>query len=336
MHAATVPHFRATSRRMAASVVAIALLLTAVGVAPVAATTRGDRLRHAANVLRENGHLDPVVGTVLLDDIADARADQMAGADTLTHDLDYVGDRLDRAGVCHGGLGEIIAWESRYSDYSYHRTMGMWRHSAGHYAIIMTGSYNGAGGSWATASDGDHYSVMVFAELCENPATTTSLLKPAHRYDPDRRMILRKGKHTGYKLTSTGAVLASTSVTFDTWKGFRSAGRARVDGHAWLKVSTGPLAGYWVRESPRTYVKGMTAKRSYQPARQLTFAAGSYTGRTFDRRGRVTDTKSATLAGHSGASASARAIINGRPYFRMKNGIWAGFWIRDSRRVNPA
>lgn len=339
MHAAAVernsviPHFR-----LIASVVALTFLLSALVIAPVAATARGDGLRNAANSHRESGGLDLVVGTPLLDDIADARANQMASANRLEHDLAYVGNRLDRAGVCHGTVGEIIAWESGYyADYSYDRTMNLWWDSPGHHAIIMTAAYNAAGGAWATASDGGHYSVMVFVELCEQPATASAtLLRPAQRYDPDRRMAFRKGTHTGYKLTSTGAVLESTSVTFGTWKRFLAAGRTRVDGHAWLKVSTGPLAGYWVPETPRSYVMGTTAKRTFKPARGLTFAAGTYTGRTFDRRGHVTDTKTATLRSPSGADASARAIINGRSYYRIKNGIWAGYWIRNSRRVDPA
>jgi len=327
----------AARARLAAGVVALTLVLTAITIAPVAATSRGDGLRDAANAHRVDGGLDPVVGTNLLDDIADARAAQMASANQLVHDLGYVGDRLDRAGVCHGLVGETIAWERGYTDYSYDRTMNQWWNSAGHQAIIMTAAYNAAGGSWASASDGGHYSVMVFVELCDVPAVASStLLQPAQPYSPDRPMVFRAGSHTGYKLSSTGAVLASTGVTFGSRMTYAAAGRARVSGHAYLKVSSGPLAGFWVRESVRSHVKGMTAKRSYQPARQISFEAGTYTGVTFDTLGRVTGRKSATLAGPSGASASARAIINGRAFFKVANGIWAGYWIRDSGRVNLA
>ena len=80
----------------------------------------------------------------------------------------------------------------------------------------------------------------------------------------------------------------------------------------------------------------MTAKRTYTPARRISFAAGTYRGLTFDALGRVTGSKTATLAAASGASASARAIINGRPYFKVKDGIWAGYWIRDTKLVDLA
>jgi uncharacterized protein YkwD len=324
--------------RLMAGIVAFTLLLTAVAVAPVAATARGDGLRDAANAHRVAGGLDPVVGTVLLDDIADARAAQMATADQLEHDLAYVGDRLDRAGVCHGTIGEIIAWESGYyADYSYDRTMNLWWNSAGHHAIIMTAAYNAAGGSWATAADGGHYSVMVFVELCSTPsATASTTLQPAHPYSPDRPMVFRPGSFTGFRLSSDGAVLSQKVVSFDSRTRATAAGRARVNGHAYLEVSSGPFSGWWVRETPRSFVRGMTGRRSFKPARRIGFEAGTYTGRTFDKLGRVTGSKTATLEAPSGASASARAIINGRPFYRVKDGLWAGYWIRDDKRVNPA
>jgi len=327
----------ALRHHLVAGVVAVTLLLTAGTATPVAATTRGDHLRDAANVHRVDGGLNPVAGTTLLDDIADARAAQMASANQPEHDLAYVGDRLDRAGVCHGMIGETIAWERGYSDYSYDRTMSMWWDSPGHRAIIMTAAYNAAGGSWSTASDGGHYSVMVFVELCDTANTSTSsALEPSRLYAPDRPMVFRPGTFTGFKLTSTGAVLSSKGVSFESRTRATAAGRARVNGHAYLKVSSGPLAGFWVRESPRSFVRGMTANRTFRPARRIGFEAGTYTGRTFDKLGRVTGRKTATLAAPSGASAAARAIINGRPYFRVKDGLWAGYWIRDDRRVNPA
>jgi len=41
----------------------------------------------------------------------------------------------------------------------------------------------------------------------------------------------------------------------------------------------------------------------------------------------VTARKAASLARSSGASASKRAIINGRSYLLIVNGIWEGYWI---------
>jgi len=72
---------------------------------------------------------------------------------------------------------------------------------------------------------------------------------------------------------------------------------------------------------------------NYSPARRLGFAAGTYTGFKFNDSGLVVARKSATLAAPSGASASARMYTNGNPYFRIIDGIWAGYWVRDTASV---
>lgn len=336
MHQATTPANPITTRRrllavgLAASF-AVASLAAAAG--PVQATTRGDGLRAAANERREDANLAPVAGTSLLDSIADARADQMRDARKLEHDMEYVRYRLTKADVCWTSFGEIIAWRSG-GDYTYQGTVTQWMNSDPHRAIIL-GSFNAAGGSWATASDGSHYSVMVFVNLCASELRSSSSLQPTQEYSPDRPMILVKGKHTAYKLSSTGQVLDRKSVSFTSRTRAESTGRARVDGTAYLKVTSGPLAGYWVRESTRSYVRGTTQYRAYSAPRALSIAKGTYTGYKFDSLGRVTASRKGTLAWNSGADASARAIINGRPYFLVKNGMWGGYWLRDNGAVNP-
>jgi hypothetical protein len=106
-----------------------------------------------------------VAGTALVDDIATKRAAQMVAAGKLEHDIGYVLNRLNQAGVCWSAVGEIIAWNSR-PEYDYDRTMLQWWNSATHHEIMMSPTYNAAGGAWATAEDGGHYSAMVFVALC--------------------------------------------------------------------------------------------------------------------------------------------------------------------------
>ena len=72
---------------------------------------------------------------------------------------------------------------------------------------------------------------------------------------------------------------------------------------------------------------------NYSPARRIGFAAGTFTGYKFNQAGQIVSRKSATLAAQSGATASARMYINGRPYFRVIDGIWAGYWVRDTASV---
>jgi hypothetical protein len=319
-------------RRATALVVAVGVLATGLVAPGEARATGGNGLRAAANEYRVAGGLEPVGGTDLLNNISVHRANQMVDANRLEHDMAYVRERLDRAGVCWTAYGEIIAWSRGYSDYSAERTMLQWWNSPTHHAIVMTPGYNYAGGAWAAHADGGNYSVMVFATLCGSDATTTSSLG-MKAYDPDRPMVLAAGTHVGYKLSSTGDVQQRKYVTFSSRYSGSAAGRTTADGKAYILVSSGPLQGYWVRESARQYVRGTTYKKTYRSAQRLLFDAGTYTGYRFDKLGRKIAHRTGTLARRSGADTTARAIINGRAYFYVANGIWAGYWVRDTVHV---
>lgn len=74
---------------------------------------------------------------------------------------------------------------------------------------------------------------------------------------------------------------------------------------------------------------------SLSPTRRVAFRAGSHIGYRFDAAGRVTASKAATLAANSGALADRRAVIPGQPgrWLHITNGMWAGYWIRESARA---
>jgi uncharacterized protein YkwD len=321
--------------RTAALLLAIGFAAAALtSVAPVRAAG-GDGLRREANAYRvEEGRLNPVAGNAVLDDIATHRAAQMVAAGKMEHNIDYVYDRLNASGTCWTGFGEIIAWNMD-SPYSSSHTVEQWWGSKIHRDIIMTAAYNAAGGAWKTARDGGNYSVMVFAVLCGNSTASTgvSLLRLDNRYDPDRRMVFREGIFTGYRLSRSGKVLAKKSVHFGSTHRTTSAGRTWLDGRAWLKVSGGQLAGYWVRETPDSYVRGMTMHRAYDPLRWLVVRPGRYTAYRFDRLGTVQREKVYRRSSRSKMRTSARAIINGRPYFLISSGGLDGYWLRNSDNV---
>ena len=335
MHLAASSTIRARIRLLVLLVAAV-MAASQMAVAPVHASSRGDGLRAAANDHRLADGLDPVIGTALLDSIADARADQMASANSLQHDMTYVGDALKKAGVCLQGFGEIIASQSGIGTYSYDSVMNMWWKSAGHHAIIMTPEFNAAGGAWATASDGDFYSVMIFVELCpKEEKASVELLQPSRAYDA-RPMVFWPGSYTGLRFSASRDAIGSTSASFLTRSAFTSSGWALVNGHAYVKVSSGPLSGFWVRETTRSYVRGMTQKTVYDPQKRIAFAAGTYAGLTIARGGTVTSRTWVSLGSPSVFRASARAIINGRAWFKMSTGPLAGYWVRDTSVVNPA
>src|SRR5688572_20224922 len=239
----TLATSRTTGRARAfvlAAIIAAGAVVAAVG--PVRAAG-GDGLRQEANEYRVDRGRQPVVGTALLDDIATHRARQMVDANRLEHDLAYVSRRLNQSGVCWSGYGEIIAWERGYPDYSYERTMGMWWDSPTHHAVMMTPDYNAAGAAWDTASDGEHYSVMVFVTLCGSATTesTARRLYPDDRYNPMREIVMKPGRVIGYRFGASGGVLSRKTVWFRSPTRETSSGRVNLKGKDWLKVTTGKL-----------------------------------------------------------------------------------------------
>jgi uncharacterized protein YkwD len=332
----TVALHPAPPRRLIAGLVALALAVASLAVASPVQAAGGSGLRAEVNGYRSNAGLKPVAGTALLDDITAKRAAQMVALNDLEHDMDYVRSRLTSAGVCYTGFGEIIAHDGGGA-YSYDATVRQWWNSDPHRKVMMGSHYNAAGGAWATHSSGRHYSVMVFVAMCSAPSatTTTSQLGIKLAYDPDKKVLFKAGDHVGYKLSSSGSVLGSKRYRLGSSSGANTQGRTVVNGRAYLKIANGIWAGYWVPETSRSYVMGTAWSVSYSPARKLAFAAGTHTGYKFDSAGRVTARKSYTLARGSSASTTGVAIINGLRHYRIANGVWGGYWVRDTAGVWP-
>jgi Cysteine-rich secretory protein family len=323
--------------RLLATIIALAVLASLALTLP--ATTLafgGDGLRAAVNEYRTHAGLAPVVGTELLDDIASHRASQMVAADRLEHDIDYVTHRLNRAGVCWKGVGEIIAWERGYPEHDYDRTVLAWWNSPDHHEIMMGADYNAAGGAWRNGDGGSRYSVMVFAVLCSAATSEVSIsyLRPERPYDPDRALVVWSGRHTGFRFSADGSVVARRTVRYDHLAWRSSAGRAYVGGKAFLKVSSGALSGYWLPEQASSHVRGMTYFRAYSPTRSIAMDAGSYRGYRFTWYGHVTKSVKRSYDHDTHARIDARAIINGRVYLRFAGGWLDGYWVRGSPSIS--
>jgi peptidoglycan/xylan/chitin deacetylase (PgdA/CDA1 family) len=137
-------------------------------------------------------------------------------------------------------------------------------------------------------------------------------------------------QHTGYRFDTAWNIIATKTRILERPSSARAIGRQTIDGRVHLRMSTGIWAGYWIRESTLAYIGGFTGETTYSPVRRVPFAAGTYLGYRFDSSGRLTATKARSLTVSSGARADRRAIINGRPYVRMVDGIWAGYWMPGS------
>jgi hypothetical protein len=332
------------ARGLWAGILAVAVAATALVAPSPTLGFGGDGLRAAANAVRVNGGvlkdgtkvaggLLPVAGTALLDDIATKRASQMATAGKLEHDLTYVVNRLNASGACWSSVGEIIAWARGYPSYSYERTLDQWLNSRGHREILMGSGYNAAGGAWQRTSDTSDYSVMIFVRLCGSdvPSTLSSgSLAIATPYAPVRRVYFAGGDHTGYQLTETGAVVGTKTYRLGRPSSAPAAGRTYVAGRAYLRITSGVWAGYWIRETSRSYVMGVAWSATYASPRTIYFSAGKYTGYKYDGLGHVVARRTYTLGRSSSAPASGIAVINGRTHFQVSGGIWAGYWVPHS------
>ena len=144
------------------------------------------------------------------------------------------------------------------------------------------------------------------------------------------------GTHTGYRFDSAWRVVATKSATLARPSGAPATARRSIPNRGiHLRISAGIWAGYWVKESTLAYIRGIPGEATYSPPTSVRFAAGTYIGYRFDGSWRLSGTKTARLNGASSAAADRRAVINGRPYVRMSNGIWAGTWIPGTP-ANPS
>jgi len=149
-------------------------------------------------------------------------------------------------------------------------------------------------------------------------------------YNPPRSLVFVAGTTTGYRFDASGAITASRAYTLANSSSAATSQRSTaIPRHAgaWFYVVNGVWAGYWVQESPRVYLPGIAELVPYSPARTVAFQAGAHTGYRFNSSWQVFATKAYTLAASSSASADRWAVINGRAYVYIINGVWAGYWM---------
>jgi hypothetical protein len=143
------------------------------------------------------------------------------------------------------------------------------------------------------------------------------------------------GTHTGYQFGATGAITSTKAYTLTKASGALTSQRTAVAGQtgSWFLVTNGLWAGYWVRESNQIYLAGFVDLVTFSPWRGVSFAAGTHVGYQFNSAGTVTSVKGYTLGTGSSASAAGRAVINGRLYVLVANGVWANYWVAESGAV---
>lgn len=153
-------------------------------------------------------------------------------------------------------------------------------------------------------------------------------------------IAFKKGTHTGYRFSSTGAMTAVKSYTLASDSTAWTLKRQTITNQSgtWFSVSSGVWAGYWMRESSVLYATSapVTAtappNATFSPAVLLTFKKGTHTGYQLSSTGSMTAQKSYTLTGDSSAYTSRRQSITNQSgtWFYVSSGVWAGYWLRAS------
>lgn len=130
----------------------------------------------------------------------------------------------------------------------------------------------------------------------------------------------------GFVMSYPKGAQALTCYSYEPWH-YRYVGRgvakkihdSKLTSRQWLWMTDTALA--------------MVITDTYLPTRQVSFAAGTYTGVKFDPLGAVIASKKATLARSSSAATSRRVTVYGAPYLLISNGIWAGYYISQTTGV---
>jgi uncharacterized protein YkwD len=170
-----------------------------------------DRASHGLRALRVDMNLRA---------IATARAGTLASLGLLSHSAPGdLSTQLNSAGLRWYGWGEDIGWSSYTWGYAVASSLySMWKHSPGHWALMMSSRYNylgiGLGYRWP---DGATYASIVFAEMPDHTAPRVRMTAAG-----------RSGTNVWFHYTGSDVLLQTHT------SGLRDYDLAyRVDGGSW-------------------------------------------------------------------------------------------------------
>ncbi len=160
-------------------------------------------------------------------------------------------------------------------------------------------------------------------------ALTVLPLAPAVAEAATYSVQLEAGPQTGYRFSATGTILGRKTITLAAPSSAIADSRSSVPNQpgTYFRVTAGQFAGYRIRESIIAHVPGKVGEVTWSPTRMITFVAGRYLGYTFDSSADLATTRFGSRTTAFTATASRRAIINGRPYVLMSSGSWTGYWM---------
>ena len=128
-----------------------------------------------------------------------------------------------------------------------------------------------------------------------------------------------------WRVTSTRTTTLPSPVTR-----MASARHTVSSSEAWIRISSGSLAGRWVRESSVAYIPGFQGRTTYSPPRTGTLPPATYELYRFASSGSMSEAVAWKVAASTPFATSGRAWINGRPYVQLAAGDRAGWWLPGS------
>jgi hypothetical protein len=172
-----------------------------------------------------------------------------------------------------------------------------------------------------------HFASLAEAFTADSPVTTPGQAR------------LAAGNHDGYVFDGSGVGTRATTMSLVAASSFAYSrrdvpgGTVRPGNGVWLRLSEGPLAGLWVRESSRAVPLGFVDDLDFWTDRTVRVAAGSYTGTTFASDGTPTGGASASTTGLTTWRYTRYARINGIPSVLLSSGPLTSHWLALDQRT---
>lgn len=146
-----------------------------------------------------------------------------------------------------------------------------------------------------------------------------------------RRARLSAGGHAGYRFDGAGTVIDSRHVTLSSASRVDVGERAIQPGRGgyWLLITSGSLAGYWVRESASSGIIGSVGAVDLPSGQALVLRAETHIGRRFND-GSVVSSRTWHPDSDRTLIAGRRAVINGIRRLRVSGGRLDHYWVNES------
>ncbi len=201
----------------------------------------------------------------------------------------------------------------------------------------------GRTGSWylITAGVWSGYWILESARTTLGPGPPE---QTAESYLPYRRLGFAAGTYVGRRFNPYGAVIASKAYTLAANSFATTTEKSTIPNQSgsWYYVTTGVWDGYWIQESAGTVLGDPPPPppppvvEEYDPPRNLSFAAGTYIGRTFGSNGAFVAAKPYTLAAPSSAPTDMKSTVLNQSgnWYHITAGVWSGYWIQEGPGIS--